>query len=399
MSQAVGVSEEIPRPRKVCFISPLGYGLYNPASAYPFGGAEVQFFLLARQLAEDVKFEVSVLTTVREGNSSEAYGALRVFKRTGQGRLTVPPMMTLMTAAKLLVGFIKAFLSMARQFRQIGADVYLHAGAGVEVGAYALLCRLMRKRFTFVVASSADVSTPHGLVTGPLKWLFPLGVRLAHAVVCRTEDQQQWLQERYGRRGVLIRTAHPLPQRQDIHKSYVLWVGRGHPLKQPEVFIGLAARLREHPFMMVVAGEEGHSDLLKQLRTQVMTSHNIELRENVPWCEMSQLYEGARLLVNTSLYEGFPNTFVEAALSATPVISLSVDPDGILRKQLIGVCAEGNTDKLYELTSALLDDPPRMIRLGLSARSYALQHHGLENALHRLKDLIGTLTEQPHGAY
>ena len=398
MSQAVEVSGVIPQLGKVCFISPLGYGLYNPASAYPFGGAEVQFFLLARQLAEDVRFEVSVLTTVREGSSSEPYGSLRIFKRTAQGRLSVPPKMTMMTAAKLFGGFIEAFLSMARQFRQIGADVYFHAGAGVEVGAYALLCRLMRKRFTFVVASSVDVSTPYGLVTGPLKWLFPLGVRLAHAVVCRTEDQQRSLQERYGHRGVLIRTAHPLPQRRDIPKSYVLWVGRGHPLKQSEIFIGLAARLPEQQFVMVVSREERHSDLFKQLRNQVRTLHNIEFRENVPWCEMSQLFEGACLLVNTSLYEGFPNTFVEAALSATPVVSLSVDPDEILTKQLIGVCAEGSTERLYELTSALLHDPPRIIRLGRSAQSYALQHHGLENALHRLKDLIRTLTGQPYGA-
>jgi len=51
---------------KVCFISPLGYGLYNRHSGYPFGGAEVQFYLLAHALASDPEFQVTVLTTVRE---------------------------------------------------------------------------------------------------------------------------------------------------------------------------------------------------------------------------------------------------------------------------------------------------------------------------------------------
>jgi len=47
---------------KVCFISPMGYGLYDPRRGYPFGGAEVQFHLLAA----DPAFEVAVVTMVRE---------------------------------------------------------------------------------------------------------------------------------------------------------------------------------------------------------------------------------------------------------------------------------------------------------------------------------------------
>lgn len=386
------------RLRKVCFISPLGYGLYNPASAYPFGGAEVQFFLLAQQLAQDVSFEVSVLTTVREESGSELHGPLRLFKRKSRGRLTLPLRMTVVSVVKTIAGFAQAFLSMARQLRQIGADVYLHAGAGVEVGAYAVLCRLMRKRFIFVVASSADLSAPQGLVTGPLKWLFPLGVRLAHSIVCRTEDQQRLLRGRYKRNGVLIRTGHPSLLMQDVPKSFALWVGRGNPLKQPEMFLDLAARIPDHRFVMAVAHEDAHQDVMERLRGQAAKLGNLELHENVPWREIGPLFREARLLINTSLYEGFPNTFVEAALSATPVISLNVDPDGVLRSRQLGVCAEGNVEKLYELVTTFLGDPARTTRLGHSARSYALQHHSLDSAASHLKGLIEGLTVQPQGA-
>src|SRR5207248_10816226 len=61
------------RPIKVCFISPLGYGLYQPDSGYAFGGAEVQFFLLSRQLAADRSFQLTVLTTVHDHAGTEQH--------------------------------------------------------------------------------------------------------------------------------------------------------------------------------------------------------------------------------------------------------------------------------------------------------------------------------------
>ncbi len=79
------------RPIKVCFISPLGHGLYRPDSGSVFGGAEVQFFLLSRELATDPAFQVSVLTTVADDPGSEPCGRLTLVKRQGRGSLSVTP--------------------------------------------------------------------------------------------------------------------------------------------------------------------------------------------------------------------------------------------------------------------------------------------------------------------
>jgi glycosyltransferase involved in cell wall biosynthesis len=372
---------------KVCFISPLGYGLYNRHSGYQFGGAEVQFFLLAHALASDPEFQVTVLTTVRENPGSERHDALTIVKRLGGNRL----------ANGSLRGYASAFLEMRRALRDIGAAVYLHAGAGVEVGAYALICRLLRRRFIFVVASSADLRKPNGQVQGPLAWLYSLGIRLADAVVCRTNEQLEWLRIRYGRKGVLIRSGHRFPEHVPeslvrLEKTTILWVGRMHPLKQPGMFLDLAERLPKEQCVMVIMRDPAHEDLARAVRARAVAMENVMVCEDVPFNEMEKVFERAKLIVNTSTYEGFPNTFVQAAMHGTPILSWTVDPDGVLARHGIGICAEGSYDRLVASAEHLCASEGLRAELGNRAAEYAREHHDVNRSAGALKALVYTLT-------
>src|SRR5262245_20433034 len=379
------------RPLKVCLISPLGYGLYNSKSGMPFGGAEVQFFLLANVLASDPACDVSVLTTVDQQPGMENCGRLRVFKRLGQGRLEWSPTHGVLDLFRLLGGYASAFKDMWREFRRIDADLYLHAGAGVEVGAYALICRLLRKRFLFFIASSADLWEPYGKVEGPLKWLFPLGIRLAHAVVCRSDEQRQRLAQTYGRKGWLIRTGHPLPAFSNEPKTSILWVGRGVPLKQPEMFVDLAERLSRQSCVMVVRAEIGQEGLMQRIRDRAKNMPNLTLYENVPLADTEQHFSRARVLVNTSTYEGFPNTFVQAALHGVPVVSWRVDPDRLLSQETIGLCASESFDRLVGLVEDLSTSQEKRETLGRRAQEHAYAHHDVNQSAAALKAHVQSL--------
>jgi len=372
---------------KVCFISPLGYGLYSRHSGYPFGGAEVQFFLLAHTLASDPEFQATVLTTVRENPGTERHGPLTVVKRRGGDRLVLG----------LVRGYASAFLEMRRALRDIDAEVYLHAGAGVEVGAYALICRLLRRRFIFVVASSADLRRPNRQVQGPLAWLYPLGVRLADAVVCRTGEQLEWLRTRYGREGVLIRSGHCVPEHVPeslvrLEKTTILWVGRMHPLKQPNMFLDLAERLPKEQCVMVIMHDPTHDDLMRAIRARAAALGNVTVHVDIPFDEMETFFERAKLIVNTSTYEGFPNTFVQAAMHGTPILSWMVDPDGVLARHKIGICAEGSYDRLVTSAERLCAAEGLRAELGKRAAEYAQAHHDVNRSAGALKTLVHTLT-------
>jgi glycosyltransferase involved in cell wall biosynthesis len=374
---------------KVCFVSPLGYGLYRPQSGLPFGGAEVQTFLMARELSADQAFRVSVLTTVDGEPGVEELERLTLFKRRGLDRLSHWP-----GWFAGLSSYWSAFRDMREQFRAIDADVYVHAGAGVEVGAYALICRWMRRRFVWVVASMADVNTLFGKVDGPLAWLYPLGVRLADEVICRTCDQQEALGARYQRAGVLIRTGYSVRPGATREPSTILWVGRVHPLKQPLMFLDLAERLPAERCVMVGMRDRTHDELWRRVRERAARLPNVSWHEDVPLRDVDRHFAGAKLFINTSEYEGFPNTFVQAAAHGVPIVSWKVDPDQVLTEHRIGVCAGGSFESLMVSTLMLCKDDERRREFGERAETYAREHHDLVKSVSELKLLLRRLVGQ-----
>lgn len=396
------------RPLNVCVMSPLGYGLYRPESRLPFGGAELQLHLLATSLAQDPAILVTVLTTVTTDPGEEPYGPVRLIKRRAGGR--VVPLFGAGARGMLeaIRGYVAAFADMRALLRSVDADVYVHAGAGLEVGVYTWICRKMGKRFVYVVASTSDLDRPYGTVTGPFRWLYPLGIRWADAVVCRTNDQRVLLKTRYRRDGVLIRTGHPVPcaQHSEVgqapprtaepvlpqhQKSSILWVGRLHPVKQPERFLDLAEQMPDQPCVLIGMRDAAHPEVARAAADRAAELFNLTVLYDVPPDRIEQHLRTAKVLVNTSVYEGFSNTFVQAAMAGVPICSLTVDPDGLLTRQEIGLCAGGRLEMLVASVRALSVSERQRQELGRRAFAYAATHHDLRRTTDDFKLLVRRL--------
>ena len=52
--------------------------------------------------------------------------------------------------------------------------------------------------------------------------------------------------------------------------------------------------------------------------------------------DVNKLLERSHLLVNTSKWEGFSNTFIQAWMRSVPVMTLGVNPDGLLDNSYLG---------------------------------------------------------------
>jgi glycosyltransferase involved in cell wall biosynthesis len=71
---------------------------------------------------------------------------------------------------------------------------------------------------------------------------------------------------------------------------------------------------------------------------------NVCVTDYVPYRQVDELFRSTRCLLNTSDAEGFPNTYLQAASHGIPIVSLRVDPDGILTRHGCGRVVNGSVD-------------------------------------------------------
>ena len=128
----------------------------------------------------------------------------------------------------------------------------------------------------------------------------------------------------------------------------------------------------------------------KQFVEQAQKIPNLEFISSVPFPQIEQYFQRARLFVNTSSAEGFPNTFIQACACATPILSLIVNPDDFLHKYQCGVCAQGNWEVFSEKLHWLLR-PEVAAQFGANGRRYVEQNHDITKIIEQYKKIFRSL--------
>jgi glycosyltransferase involved in cell wall biosynthesis len=282
---------------------------------------------------------------------------------------------------------------------EIGADVLYQRGPSVLQESGVVLEWSARRQVPYVFAISSDWSLqrryptvgqflrfrqprwrswlllPYALWAD---WRLHRTLREASYIFVQHEQQRNWLLRRYRRTGVLVRTLHPELQRP-AHKSptpLVLWMHNYRPHAQLSEALALAQECPQAEFVFVTGRTRPQQ--LAELRRHRSIPQNVRLLGAVSLAEAEELLERAWVLLHTGRYEGFPNTFVQAWLRQTPVVSLWVDPGALLAQQRLGICAGGDRAKLSQALQRLLQDSALRQELGERCRAYAERMHGLE---------------------
>jgi len=315
---------------KICLV-----GLQNLSVLAPeyqdrtVGGEPVQQTLLARALARRGD-DVSMIVADLGQADGMRYEGIRTFKayRPDAG---VP-----------VLRFIHPrSTGLWRALRRADADLYYTSCAGMEVGLLALFCRHFGKRFVFRSASDSDCDRSRLLVRYARdRWLYAYGLRRADAILVQSDSQARSLSRSYGLAGRVAGMLVEPPLTAPTHDLDVLWVGNIRRVKRPDRVLWLAARLPHVAFHMVGGALPGEEALHAHVRNAAAACGNVTFHGRLSYADAGNLYGRARLLLNTSDVEGFPNSYLQAWVRGVPVVTL-IDPDGVIGREGLGIAAQG----------------------------------------------------------
>jgi glycosyltransferase involved in cell wall biosynthesis len=339
----------LPRRPRLAFYSFNIVNLFRASATGMVGGAEVQYHLLAHHLAQE--FDVHVVTLAPAPPDV----------------VVVPPGFTLHLVSPAhddpRRNRVAVFAGRSRSFWQAltaaDADVCFERGAGFATFLVWLHARLHRRRFVYHWASDADLKGLFMKEFPGIRPFYRLARRHADAQVCQTQAQMEMLPPRERRRATIIPNSLDtrIPWRP-ADGDEVLWVGtiKGET-KRPDLFLDLAAALPHRRFRMV--GEvRGPASFQQAFRARAASLPNVTVTGFVPRAGLPDQYRHGRVLANVSDHEGFPNTFLEAAACGVPVVSLNVDPNGILAKDGAGTYLAGDVAGLAPAVERLFEEGP-----------------------------------------
>jgi glycosyltransferase involved in cell wall biosynthesis len=366
--------------RRVCIVCPDAYPLLDASVEGAWngeaGGAEIQLSTIGLALARaglDVHFVVADCGQPEQVVVGGVTAHRTTFRYMGGGKKYVLP-----------DGW-----RLWRILRRIRAEYHL-----IKVPRHLLLllglhCRLHGGRLVYIGQKDSDLD--EGVIRANEGvagwWLYIAGMRFVDAVAAQTEVQRLGFQQLFGKDAVVIRNVLTLPDDNDTSKdSYVLWVGNSSDDKQPHLVLELARALPDVQFRMIMTLTAWRNDD-SFIRDRLGELPNLEYLGAVPFAEIGRHYKRARLFISTSKCEGFPNTFLQSWQYRTPVISLVVDPDGVIRRHDLGRVS-GTIDNMICHVRELHADPALCEKLGDNAYGYAYEYHSLGSAVSSYCDLF-----------
>jgi len=230
--------------------------------------------------------------------------------------------------------------------------------------------------------------------------LYLMGSRMIHGTVFQSEAQAALAYRSLRLRGrVIPNIAHGMPtpagtdsgpsddaSRRDID---CLWVGTCNANKCPLDFLEVVRALPGARFTMIMAPGSDAS-LQQAITSQAASLVNLDYRGFIPYDRIGEFYRRARLVVHTSLREGFPNVFLQAWECGTPVVSTHVDPDHVITRHGLGRVS-GRVIKVIDDVRELLADENQRAAISEACRHYLLSTHSPDAVIDQYLDYFREL--------
>ena len=296
----------------VCFVAPQAWPVLSRDPHIPVvGGAEVQQAILARLLAAEGRTVSMICLDYGQPDGAQVDG------------VTVRKVFRQQDGVPVLRFLHPRLTSMWRALKEVDADIYYFRSAAMWVGVLAEFCRKAGKRLVYAGASDKDFERDQSgqIPYARDRWLYRRGLERADAIVAQNEYQRVTCKQTLARDAIVIPSVYQLPKNgHAVDKDLVLWVGTVHVNKRPELFFDLARRMPLRRFVMI-GGPGANRAFYDEMKSRAAAIPNLEFKGFLPLAQVEPWFDRARVLVNTSTYEGMPNVFLQAWARGVPTVA------------------------------------------------------------------------------
>lgn len=345
---------------KILFLSSYAHLVLERSATRVSGGAELQVALLARELAER-----GVETVILGGDTGQRDGEVieGVKIRTGGQFHSGNP-------AEMLGSAPRVFSVISEE----RPDWVFLLGWTAWMAAVVAMRGVVGYRAGFICGLDSEL-TGDFRRENPLRGsLFEWGVARCDLRYAMTERQRDLFKSRGWScgmyRNLILPRAFPYGGVKEVD---FLWVSRCQPVKRPHLFLDLVEALPERSFEMVCPRED--VGLWDTVSARAEKLANLRFVEKVPYHEIQGRYDAARVFVNTSEWEGWPNSFIQAGLGRTALLSLAVNPDGIFERFGLGCFADGEMERLKAQARGMVSDPAGLERMQEGSVRFVAEMH------------------------
>ncbi len=285
------------------------------------------------------------------------------------------------------------FLLWYRFLRSENPDWWFWQCADLWLGPGVYLAKLLGVRTIFSVMHDRDVCPRMALYRRPRLWpLYASGLIGVDRIFVQHQGQQNQLPRKLRAKSTYLPgivgqgiTGKPHSERQ----RYVAWVGVLRPLKRVDLLIEIARKVPHVDFVVcggptAFMSPPGYGEhLVKELSAIANIRH---LGHVDPKKTLNVIAE-ASILLSTSDEEGYPSVFLEAWSAGTPVVSLTVDPDEIIKRKRLGIVA-GSVDRAVKELIKLLNSPEARQEMADRARQHIMTAHSEDAAVHAFQRAV-----------
>jgi glycosyltransferase involved in cell wall biosynthesis len=253
--------------------------------------------------------------------------------------------------------------------KRADADLYYVSCAGMHLGLVAMFCRRYGRKVVFKIAHDSDCDPNQLLIKYARdKKLYAWGLRHAHGILAQSEQQQRAMLANYGLASTVTEMIVDTPGKPCQRSVDILWVNNLRQFKRPDLLVEVARRMPQYQFAMIGGEQPGSAALFQEIQQQAASVPNLRFLGRVPYHDMDQHYAGARVFLNTSDSEGFPNSYLQAWIRGTPVVAF-FDPDGVIAKEGLGR-VPASLEQMQVQLQILLEDDHAWLETSLRCKAY-----------------------------